>query len=120
MIFASFLEGERPVGMEHGAIPDSQISASSSYRGSKPHYARLNSQPVQRNRKGSWSAGSDDSSQWLQIDLGDQFTNVTCVATQGRQDYREWVTKYNLQYSNDAITFHFYTDKQGQAKVNYH
>ena len=106
--------------MENGAIPDSQISASSSYHSSKPHYARLNSQPVQRNRKGSWSAGSDDSSQWLQIDLGDQFTNVTCVATQGRQDYPQWVTKYNLQYSNDAITFHFYTDEKGQAKVNYH
>ena len=120
MIFASFLERERPVGMENGAIPDSQISASSSYHSSKPHYARLNSKPVQRNRKGSWSAGSDDSSQWLQIDLGDQFTNVTCVATQGRQDYPQWVTKYNLQYSNDAITFHFYTDEKGQAKVNYH
>ena len=106
--------------MENGAIPDSQISASSSYHSSKPHYARLNSKPVQRNRKGSWSAGSDDSSQWLQIDLGDQFTNVTCVATQGRQDYPQWVTKYNLQYSNDAITFHFYTDEKGQAKVNYH
>ena len=120
MIFASFLEGERPVGMEHGAIPDSQVSASSSLDSSQPHYARLNSQPVQRNRKGSWSAGSDNSSQWLQIDLGDQFTNVTCVATQGRQDYPQWVTKYNLQYSNDAITFHFYTDEKGQARVNYH
>lgn len=106
--------------MENGAIPDSQVNASSSFGSSQPHYARLNSQPVQRNRKGSWSSVSNNPSQWLQIDLGDQFTNVTCVATQGRQDHPQWVTKYNLQYSNDTITFHFYTDEQGQAKVNYH
>ncbi|CAH3034577.1 unnamed protein product [Pocillopora meandrina] len=59
---------------------------------------------------GSWSAGNNNSSQWLQIDLLDQRNNVTRVATQGRHDASQWVTKYKLQHSKDGISFSFYRE----------
>lgn len=52
-----------------------------------------------------------------QVDLGNQFTKVTAVATQGRSAAdAQWVTKYTLQYSNDGVSFEYYTE-QWQIKV---
>ena len=96
--------------MENGAISDRQIIASSQLNAS--HAAtvgRLNFKAI-ANKAGSWSAGSNDSSQWLQIDLGIQNTKVTRVATQGRDNSPQWVTKYKLQYSDDGENFHYYTE----------
>ena len=96
--------------MEKGAISDRQITASSQLDAN--HAAirgRLNSKEI-ANKGGSWSAGSNDSSQWLQLDLGSQHTKVTRVATQGRNDAAQWVTKYKLQYSNDGVNFHYYME----------
>ena len=95
--------------MESGAISDRQITASSQLDAN--HAAtegRLNFKAT-ANKAGSWSAGSNDSSQWLQVDLGSQHTKVTRVATQGRHDAAEWVTKYKLQYS-DGVNFQYYTE----------
>ena len=68
------------------------------------------------NKGGSWSAASNDSSQWLQVDLGSQHTKVTRVATQGRHDAAQWVTKYKLQYSNDGVSFHYYMEPRETGK----
>jgi len=90
--------------MENGAISDGQISASSQ------HSAYL---AVTRGRLGnlrSWSAALNNINQWLQIDLGDQYTKVTRVATQGRNDYNEWVKRYKLRYSDDGVSFHYYRE----------
>ena len=105
--------------MENGSITDDQVTASSQFSTRvAPYNARLNLQALP-DRQGSWSAGTDDVNQWLQFDLGDQYTSVTRVATQGRQDHTEWVTTYNLQYSDDGVTFIYYVDEQGQTKVKY-
>ena len=96
--------------MENGAISDRQITASSQLDAS--HAAtggRLNFKAT-AHKAGSWSGGSNDSSQWLQIDLGIQNTKVTRVATQGRDNSPQWVTKYKLQYSDDGENFHYYTE----------
>ena len=96
--------------MENGAIADRQITASSQLDAN--HAAtqgRLNFKAT-ANRAGSWTAGSSDSSQWLQVDLGIQNNKVTCVATQGRDDSPQWVTKYKLQYSNGGVSFHYYAE----------
>ena len=111
------LDGESSLGMETGAIPDGQITASS-YWGQyhEPYLARLHLQEAWSQFHGSWAAGSNDINQWLQIDLSIEH-NITRVATQGRQDANQWVTKYNLHYSANGVTFQYYTDQYGLTKV---
>ena len=106
------------LGMENGAISDGQISASSQLDFSHAvTQARLHFKATE-GKAGSWSARDNDVNQWLQIDLGSRHISVTRVATQGRHDYSQWVTKYKLQYSNDGVNFHYHRE-QGQtaAKV---
>ena len=96
-----------PLGMENGAISDAQISASSQWdvnHGS--HRARLNRRRF-GNKRGAWSSLNNDIYQWLQVDLT-TYTTVTRIATQGRSDLSQWVTKYRLQNSEDGVNFHFY------------
>ena len=96
--------------MENGAISDAQISASSEWDSS--HSAiqgRLNFRATGV-KSGGWCAGVNDVNQWLQIDLIGQHTRVTRVATQGRNDYLQWVTNYKLQYSNGGVNFLYYRE----------
>ena len=95
--------------MEDGSISDSQISASSQLDSS---HAAIHGR-LHFGKAGSWSASSNDVNQWLQIDLGSRHTEVTRVATQGRNDYPQWVAKYKLQYSDDGVNFQYYKE-QGQ------
>lgn len=98
--------------METGAILDSQIIASSEYDAiHSPIYARLHSIAG----AGSWVAGTNDVNQWLAIDLLNEDTKVTGVATQGRAADEHWVTSYKLQYSDDLATNYFYKE-QGQSE----
>ena len=62
---------------------------------------------------GSWTARRNNVRQWLQIDLGNQQTEVTGVATQGKNGQNQWVTKYRLQYGEDGENFKFCRE-QGQ------
>ena len=100
--------------MENGGILDAQISASSEW--SAKHSAiqgRLNFKKSEQ-KKGAWTALTQDADQWLQIDLASKHTRVTGVATQGRNGYCcQWVAQYKLQYSNDGANFQYYK-QQGQ------
>ena len=62
-------------------------------------------------------AGSNNVNQWLQVDLSLQY-NVTRVATQGRRVFRQWVTGYNLLYSDDGVNFFYYENEEGKKKVS--
>ena len=105
--------------MESGAITDAQISASSQWHNNHgPSRARLH-MPFnhQIDQQGAWSSSSNDLNQWLQINLGG-YTILTRVATQGRTNHDQWVTKYRLQYSDDGVIFQFYKEPhQTSAKV---
>ena len=104
--------------METGAISDAQISASSEWDANHAaKQGRLHFQAVP-GKAGSWSAKANNVNQWLQIDLGNQHTKVTRVATQGRNAYSQWVTKYKLQYSDDGVNFQYYREN-GAIKVSY-
>jgi len=94
--------------MEHRLIKDAQITASSEYDSNHAAIqARLNFK-AGKGKQGAWSAGSNDANQWIQVALG-SFTNLTGIATQGRNGYvNQWVTKYQLQYSDDGINFEYY------------
>ena len=110
--------------MESGAIPNARITASSEYDANQaPSQGRLYFQETTV-KSGSWVARTNDGNQWLQIDLGNQETKVTCVTTQGRNyngqwsdSHSQWVTRYKLQYSiDDAVNFAYYKEP-GQATV---
>ena len=95
--------------MESEAIDDAQISASTMHDdNSSPSQARLQLK-ADGSKQGGWSALRNDLDQWLQVDLGG-YTTVTRVATQGRDAYNEWVTKYRLQYSDDGVMFQIYKE----------
>ena len=107
MCFSSECQGA--LGVESGAISDAQMSASSEYSAS---HAAIRGR---LKYSGSWSAGNIDANQWLQIDLGNQVTKVTRLATQGRYHYNQWVSKFKLQYSDDGVNFHYYSDQPDYA-----
>ena len=91
-----------PLGLENGHVPDAAFSASSSAQAKHaPARARLN---IHADSKGygAWAAKTNNGKQWLQIDFG-ELVRVTKVATQGRQDNDNWVTKFTLSYSVDGI-----------------
>ena len=106
--------------MQSGTILDGQISASSQFG---PNYAanqgRLHFM-VTGTLNGAWSAGKNDAYQWLQVYLGCEFFIITGVATQGRNGrHPQWVTNYNLQYSEDKVNFRYYREQGESIKVKY-
>ena len=105
--------------MENGAIGDGQISASSQWDNN--HAAGQGRLQFKQNggKQGAWSSRKNDQNQWLQIDMGD-YHKVTGVGTQGRDSvkYKQWVTKYQLQYSDDGVNFDYYkASGQSSPKV---
>ena len=104
--------------MANYAIPNGQVKASTEWDGN--HAAiqgRLYYKAIP-GKAGSWSARTNDVNQWLQVDLGNEFTRVTGVASQGRNGANQWVTKYKLQYSSDGVSFKYYRDAgQGADRV---
>ena len=98
-----------PLGMESGDISSAQISASSMLDAdNSPEQARLHKK-ADGGMAGAWSAQIDDFNQWLQVDLG-SYTKVSLVATQGKNGFDQWVTKYKIQYSDDGETFSVYKE----------
>ena len=104
--------------MEKGQIPDGNITASSErFYTHHAFQGRLNFKADgTKVKRGAWTTWKTDGYPWLQVNLGSQFTRVTGVATQGRQDSDKWVTKYKLQYSNETKQFQYYREK-GQNMV---
>ena len=97
--------------MESYAISDGQISASSQW---DVNHAAIQGRlhfKAGGGKQGAWSAGANDVNQWLQVDVGDMYTRVTRLATQGRNAADQWVTKYKLQYSEDGANFEYYREE---------
>ena len=105
------------LGMENRFIKDAQITASSEYDSNHSAIqARLNFK-AGGGKQGGWSARSNDANQWIQVALGN-FSDVTGIATQGRNGDNQWVTKYQLQYSDDGVNFDYYkASGQSSPKV---
>lgn len=53
-----------------------------------------------------------DQDPWLQVDLKEQM-EVTSVATQGRYDSWDWVTSYQLLYSDTGRVWKQYRQEDG-------
>ena len=111
-MFEQDLGCQEALGMESIAITDRQISASSEW-GAASH-GRLKSRTGAR----AWVPAQHAANQWLQVDLVNQHTTITRVATRGRNGGNQWVTKYKLQYSNDTVNMQDYKEQQqGSVKV---
>ncbi|XP_022110422.1 EGF-like repeat and discoidin I-like domain-containing protein 3 [Acanthaster planci] len=116
--------GER-LGMEDGSIPDSSITASSVFKerpaapdNCEPHNGRLN-YPGVGSIVGGWCpARNDKESPWFEVDLAKQL-QVEGVIIQGSVDplgsWRERVTAYQVQYSNDRSTWVYVTNGGPEA-----
>ena len=104
--------------MESGEISNGQVSASSEWDGNHAAIqARLYFEAA-HDKAGSWSAKYNNLDQWLQIDLSSKHTLVTGLATQGRNGYGQWVTKYKVQYSDNGVNFQYYIYmEQGQVAI---
>ena len=93
--------------MENRVIKDAQITASSEWDSNHAAIqARLNFK-AGGGKQGVWSARSNDDDQWIQIAFG-TYTNIRGIATQGSNGANQWVSKYELQYSDDGVNFHYY------------
>ncbi|XP_078374855.1 lactadherin-like [Oculina patagonica] len=103
--------------MASGAICDKQISASTQYNNNHaPIQGRLHFQANGKVR-GAWSAAINDAHQWLQIYLGSEPIIITGIAIQGRNGFCcQWVTGYNLQYSDDKVNFRYYREEGNTTK----
>ncbi len=107
-LYVKSLDCHGALGLENGAIPDGQLSASTEWD------AILSIPQGRLGSPRSWSARTNDVNQWYQVDLASKYTKLTGVGTQGRGDHPQWVQKYKLQYSNDGVNFQYYWE-QGQA-----
>ena len=97
-LFLEHIECRSSLGMEYGNITDTQITASSEWWRAGAYRGRLHLKAA-GDMKGAWSTPRLDNYQWLQVDLRSYNARVIGVATQGRQDARQWVKKYKLQFS---------------------
>eukprot|EP00058_Branchiostoma_floridae_P006895 XP_002592383.1 hypothetical protein BRAFLDRAFT_67247 [Branchiostoma floridae] len=105
-----------PLGMESGAIPDSDITASSSHPYFAPYQGRLNGVAGY----GAWAARANEIGQWLQVDLG-EIKRVTGTVIQGRhttEHGEQFVTSYKLQYRAAWNSWTTYTSSDGSDKMN--
>ena len=98
------------LGMESGAISDGQITASTWVAERPPWDGRLRKPNV-------WKVQDSNYNQWLQIDLLSYYIIVARVATQGKHNKQQYVTSYNLQYSDDGVHFQYYTEGKTTPKV---
>ena len=103
--------------MEDGRILDSQLTVSSKYNEQHgPVHARLN-RPAYKGSAGSWVSRFIDAYQWIQVDLG--FTKmVSGIVLQGRNgNFNQYVTRYRVMYSDDANSWRWVKDSNGQNNM---
>ena len=100
-----------PLGAEDGRLVPGYFSASTYYNHYlAPWHGRVN-------HRWSWSARYRRHGQWLQVSLGGSST-IKAIATQGRQDAHQWVTKYTVGRSVDGMRFVHYTEGRKRKVTN--
>ncbi|XP_038060485.1 lactadherin-like [Patiria miniata] len=102
--------------MEDGRISNESITASSIWQTNRavcgPVRARLNTQGF----AAAWcnDETTDNISPWIQVDF-DGTVTITGLITQGRGDSPcdQWVTEYQVTYSEDGQSWNNVTDADG-------
>ncbi len=96
------------LGMESDRIKDSQLTASTSKASLMPRYGRLNQMTTTLPPRGAWCARDDDPQPYFQVDLG-LLTEVTQIATQGRQFFNQFARNFTISYSSNGFLWTPYT-----------
>ncbi|XP_030844597.1 neurogenic locus Notch protein isoform X1 [Strongylocentrotus purpuratus] len=108
------------LGLESYVIPDSSLTASSTYR--SPESGNFTANKGRLNlAETAWGAETEDTEQWIQVDLLEPY-RIIAVATQGNgktsdKGYREWVTSYKLACRTDDTPFHTVLDINGDDSI---
>ncbi|KAM4626900.1 contactin-associated protein-like 5 [Discoglossus pictus] len=85
-------------------LPQTAFDSSSELFSTHSHsYAKLN----RRDGAGGWSPLESNTKQWLQVDLGER-VDITGIATQGRYRSSDWVTSYNIMFSDTGRNWKLY------------
>jgi hypothetical protein len=100
--------------MVSGALDASSVAASSSIN--EDHDERGSRLLTNTNGAHSLSVKHKDTYQYLQIDVG-IVTNITAVATQGRNAIAQWVKDYLLLYSTDGSTWFTYKENDAVKEI---
>ena len=106
------------LGMENRQIPDSAITASSSANANTnaPSIGRLHFLSSGSGKYGSWTAGANNLNQWFKVDMGG-WTQISAVATQGREDGNQWVESYSLSFGYDGVFWQVVINEHGSKQV---
>ncbi|CAH1802612.1 unnamed protein product [Owenia fusiformis] len=108
--------GEFLISGPNHRVNDSGLTASTEWDGYHgPSRARLGTQE-ELPFPGSWSPLTLDANPWIQADLG-KLMQVNGVVTQGRAAHAQWVTSYNVSYSEAGSSFEF-IEKDGNQIFN--
>ena len=99
---------QEPLGIESGNVTGDQLTAST--------FGSFDATNAILNQKRAWVPATNNQTQWLQIDLHRQLL-VSGVVIQGRPDTKEWVTRYQVKYALDGISWEFVTDTNASAEV---
>ena len=95
------------LGMENFIITDSQITYSS---------GSIISPGPRLKTNGYWTAGLNDSNQWLQISLFRQ-TNITGAVLMGHPSSNFYVSRYRVEVCLDGVSWENVTDENNDAEV---
>lgn len=105
----------KPLGLQNGRLRNSKITASSEWNHKHAAWLGRLGRPARSGYAGAWCAKHNNHYQWIKFDFSRPM-RITQVATQGRQDYDQWVTRYTISSSVDATHWALYRDKS-QDKV---
>ena len=65
-----------------------------------------------------WKAMTSTTEQWLQVDLG-QIMKINGILTQGAPEQDEWVSSYQMQFSDTNRQYEWYTYMDPKGPVNF-
>ena len=101
----------KPLGMENGAIGNSQITSSSSYQDNLAEKGRLNNDEC-------W-LGKETGGEWFQVDFMFVVT-ITAIQTQGCETnfYPTYVSKLQIAIGNSQDPLYYIRDDNGEIEVS--
>ena len=100
----------RAMGMRSGLIKNNRVTASSEFNARHAAWLGRLGRAKRGAYVGAWCAKHNNHNQWFKVDFG-RATKITKIATQGRQDTNQWVTRYTVSSSLDGVHWAMYRYK---------
>ena len=99
-----------PIGLQSKRIKNSDMKATSQFNNYFAHDGRLHGPR-------GWVAKYRNYYQWLEVDMKRPM-KITKITTQGRANADQWITAYQIGYSQIGYRFVLYQDVYGNIKVS--